>query len=57
MLGGFLIAIKPEGKEFVSIAILIIAVIGFISCWRIPRAESANTELKINWNPNYRNMA
>ena len=51
MLGGFLIAIKPEGKEFVSIAILIIAVIGFISCWRIPRAESANTELKINWNP------
>jgi len=51
MLGGFLIAIKPEGKVFVSWAIIMIAILGFISCWRIPRAESANKELKINWNP------
>jgi 1-acyl-sn-glycerol-3-phosphate acyltransferase len=51
MLGGFLIAIKPEGKIFVSWAIIIIAALGFISCWRIPRAESANPDLKINWNP------
>ena len=51
MLGGFLIAIKPEGKIFVSWAIIIIAILGFLSCWRILRAESANKELKINWNP------
>lgn len=51
MLGGFLIAIKPEGKMLISWVIVIIAIVGFISCWRIPRAESANHELKINWNP------
>ncbi|MCC6373373.1 MAG: MFS transporter, partial [Moraxellaceae bacterium] len=51
MLGGFLIAIKPEGKVLVSWTIMIIAILGFINCWSIPRAESANKELKINWNP------
>ena len=47
MLGGFLIAIKPEGKILVSWTIMIIAILGFISCWRIPRAESANKNLKL----------
>lgn len=51
MLGGFLIAIKPEGKMLISWVIVIISIIGFISCWRIPKAESANKNLIINWNP------
>lgn len=51
MLGGFLIAVKPSGRELVSWAVLAIAVIGYICSWQIPRAESSNKELKINWNP------
>ena len=51
MLGGFLIALKPSGRELVSWAVLLIAVIGFIASWKIPRAESANKDLVINWNP------
>ncbi|HNC86889.1 MAG TPA: MFS transporter, partial [Agitococcus sp.] len=51
MLGGFLIAIKPDGKELVSFTVLAIAVLGFITSWRIPKAESSNPNLKINWNP------
>ncbi|PTQ90466.1 MFS transporter [Agitococcus lubricus] len=51
MLGGFLIAIKPDGRELVSWTVLAIAALGFLSSWQIPRAESANKDLKINWNP------
>ncbi len=51
MLGGFLIAVKPDGRELVSWAVLTIAIVGFISSWQIPKAESSNKELKINWNP------
>ena len=51
MLGGFLIALKPDGREFVSWAVLMIAIIGFLVSWKIPKAESANKNLIINWNP------
>lgn len=50
MLGGILIAWQ-NGSLWVSVAVLLIAVCGFLSSLTIPQAPPAAPDLKINWNP------
>ena len=50
MLGGFLISLDG-GWMMVSIAVLVVALAGYLSARSIPRAEAAAPDLKINWNP------
>ena len=50
ILGGVLIA-WPQGHLWVSGAVILIAVLGFLSSWAIPPASPAAPNLKINWNP------
>ena len=50
MLGGILIAWQ-DGHLWVSVAVVLIAVCGFLSSLTIPKAPPAAPDLKINWNP------
>lgn len=50
MLGGILIAWR-NGPLWVSVAVILIAVCGFLSSLTIPQAPPAAPNLKINWNP------
>ena len=50
MLGGILIA-QHGGHLWVAVAVLVIAVLGFLSSLAIPQAAPAAPDLKINWNP------
>ena len=51
MLGGTLIAAEgPNGPLFASMAVLAIAVAGYLACRAIPPAPAAAPELKFNWN-------
>ncbi|MDS4042860.1 MAG: 1-acyl-sn-glycerol-3-phosphate acyltransferase, partial [Candidatus Competibacter sp.] len=50
ILGGVLIA-WPQGHTWVSGAVIVIAVLGYLSSLAIPRASAAAPDLKINWNP------
>ena len=50
ILGGVLIAWQ-QGSLWVSGAVILIAVLGFLSSWAIPPAPPADPNLKINWNP------
>jgi 1-acyl-sn-glycerol-3-phosphate acyltransferase len=50
MLGGILIAWR-NGPLWVSVAVILIAVCGFLSSLTIPQAAPAAPNLKINWNP------
>jgi 1-acyl-sn-glycerol-3-phosphate acyltransferase len=59
MLGGILIA-DEQGRELVSVAIVCIAVAGYLSSCFIPNTPSLEPELQINWNPfseTWRNIA
>lgn len=49
MLGGWLIAL-PGGTTWVGIAVVLIAVLGYLSARAIPPAPAAAPELRINWN-------
>lgn len=51
MLGGYLIAIKPEGRELVSWTVLGIAVLGFIASRFVEKVPVVDDKLVINWNP------
>ncbi len=51
VLGGTLVAVNPGGREIVSVAVLAIAALGFLTSWKIPEAPSNNRNLVINWNP------
>lgn len=58
ILGGVLIA-DASGRSYVAIAIVSIAVLGYLSSWFIPLTPSLNSNLKINWNAfteTYRNI-
>lgn len=58
ILGGVLIA-EDSGRQYVSVAIIIIACAGYISSWFIPLTPSLNKSLVINWNffsETYRNF-
>ena len=51
MLGGSLIAAAgPNGPLYASIAVIAIAVIGYVVCRAIPPAPAAAPGLKFNWN-------
>ncbi len=50
MLGGFLISLDG-GWMWVSIAVLVVALGGYLSAHGIPKAAAAAADLKINWNP------
>src|SRR3569623_312383 len=50
MLGGFLISLDG-GWMLVCVAVLVVAVGGFLSARNIPKAAAAPPELRINWNP------
>lgn len=51
MLGGTLIAASgPNGPMFASIAVLVIAITGYLVCRAIPAAPPTAPELTFNWN-------
>ncbi len=59
MVGGLLIA-HEDGRVLVSIVLVVIAVLGYVSSLVIPRTPSLCPELKINWNifsETWRNLA
>ncbi len=49
--GGSLIADHENGRYWVSIAIIFVAAMGYLSSRGIPIAKAADSKLKINWNP------
>jgi 1-acyl-sn-glycerol-3-phosphate acyltransferase len=51
IVGGLLIAIKPDGPLYAGGTAIAIAIAGYIVCRGIPKAESAAPDLRINWNP------
>ena len=59
MMGGILIA-SDDGRHWVAIAIVVLAVLGYLSSWFIPHTPSMEPDLKINWNAfteTWRNIA
>ncbi len=50
LLGGILIA-QQGGAYWVAGAVLVLAVLGYLSSWGIPLAPPAAPDLQINWNP------
>ncbi len=50
MLGGWLIALAG-GKVWVSAAVILFAVLGYVASRFIPLAPAAAPDLRINWNP------
>ena len=51
MLGGSLMIDAGRGPLLASIAVIGIAVIGYLASRAIPKAEPTAPDLKINWNP------
>lgn len=49
--GGSLIADHVNGRYWVSIAVVSVAFMGYLSSRGIPIAKAADSNLKINWNP------
>ena len=50
LTGGVVILIQENGRIYVSMLVIAIAVTGWLNSRHIPLAESANKELQINWN-------
>ncbi len=50
ILGGFLIAL-PNGIHSLSIAVVVVAVLGLAAAFYIPRSGVAAPDLRVNWNP------
>lgn len=50
IMGGILIAIKPEGRFLVSMLVVFVAVCGWLASRGIPEAAPSDAKLKINWN-------
>jgi len=58
IVGGMMIA-EEQGRFYVSCAIVVFAIIGYLSSREIPLTPSRDSELKINWNffsETYRNI-
>lgn len=49
VLGGSLI-MNPQGLTLITVALLSIAVLGFISCLYIPKTKIGQADLRISWN-------
>ena len=50
MLGGWLIA-QQDGAQWVSLVIVVVAVLGYAASRGIPAAPATAPDLRINWNP------
>ncbi len=50
MLGGILISLE-HGIGWVSLAVMLLAVLGYVSSWGIPFSPPADPNFRINWNP------
>lgn len=50
ILGGILIAIPYFGVWYVSAAVLLIAILGYVISFLIPKAQASDKNIKINWN-------
>ena len=50
MLGGSLMLVPDRGPALASIAVLVIALVGYVASRAIPPAPATAPELKINWN-------
>ena len=50
ILGGILIAIKPEGRYIVSVIVITVAGLGWLASRLIPEAKAPEPGLVINWN-------
>jgi len=50
MLGGVLIAVKPEGPYYASLVVITVACCGWLASRFIPLASPADATLRINWN-------
>jgi 1-acyl-sn-glycerol-3-phosphate acyltransferase len=51
LTGGVLIGVPVNGAALVSVAIIALACLGFVSSLGIPIAPAVAPELRINWNP------
>ena len=51
IIGGSLIADHDNGRYWVSLLIITVAVFGYLSSRGVPEAKAADPGLKINWNP------
>jgi 1-acyl-sn-glycerol-3-phosphate acyltransferase len=59
LTGGVLIGLPGNGAALVSVAVVVLACLGFLSSLGIPRAPAVAPGLRINWNPlteTWRNM-
>ncbi len=50
LVGGIVIMFEGEGELYICILVITIALVGWLSSRKIPLAESANKELKLNFN-------
>jgi len=51
IVGGLVIAIKPDGPIFAGATAIAIAIAGYLVSRRIPETPAVAPELRINWNP------
>jgi acyl-[acyl-carrier-protein]-phospholipid O-acyltransferase/long-chain-fatty-acid--[acyl-carrier-protein] ligase len=49
-ISGGLLIMHPEGAHLITVAIMVIAALGYISSRYIPRADAPSPDLRINWN-------
>jgi acyl-[acyl-carrier-protein]-phospholipid O-acyltransferase/long-chain-fatty-acid--[acyl-carrier-protein] ligase len=49
-ISGGLLIMHPEGAHLITFAIMVIAVLGYVSSRYIPRADAPSPQLRINWN-------
>ena len=50
MLGGFVVAVEETGTTLTSLIVIALAIVGWLASRGIPRAEPADSQLRINWN-------
>jgi 1-acyl-sn-glycerol-3-phosphate acyltransferase len=50
IVGGLLI-LAPSGSVWVSLGVVVVAILGYLSSRRIPAAAAADPGMKIDWNP------
>jgi 1-acyl-sn-glycerol-3-phosphate acyltransferase len=51
ILGGVLVAIPDTGTIWISVGVLLTAVLGYLVCLKVPKAPAVAPDLKFNWNP------
>lgn len=51
VVGGLVIAIKPDGPIYAGATAIAVAIAGYLVSRRIPATPAVAPELKINWNP------